>query len=71
MSDSAGPENAAKGTSPDMRIIYWDPQGPAIYYHDTYLYVDHLDKQERIAWPVSRFALIKIGIRAILAALQK
>jgi hypothetical protein len=54
-----------------MRIIYWDPKGPAIYYDLGTLYVDHLDKQERIAWPVSRFALLKIGIRALLAGLQK
>jgi hypothetical protein len=69
MQNFPGSEDADK--SVNMRIIYWDPQGPAIYYHWGYLYVDHLDRQLRIEWPVSRFALIKIGIRAILAAILK
>ena len=50
--------------------IFWHPTGPMIIYRKETLLIDDLNPEAHLTWAISRWEMIKIGIRFILAGVS-
>lgn len=48
--------------------IYWDKTGPLVKYDGSLLVIEDLNPEVRTQWRMSRWDMIRTGLRFILAA---
>jgi hypothetical protein len=51
--------------------IFWHPTGPRLRYENGMLYSDSLNPENHIHWRISRWEMVKTGVRFIAAALKR
>lgn len=49
-------------------ILFTDPTGPKLAYGDGVLHVSDLNPEVELGWRMSRWDMIKLGLRCIRAA---
>jgi hypothetical protein len=49
--------------------IYWDATGPLLHYDGSRLLIADLNPSMETRWVLSRWQMVKIGVRCIRAAL--
>jgi hypothetical protein len=52
-------------------VIFWTGAGPRLSYENGFLNIDDLNPEHHLHWRMSRWEMIKIGLRCVFAALRK
>ena len=50
--------------------LFWDATGPLMRYAHGILRIEDLNPQNEMTWRMSRFEMLSLGLRCILAALS-
>ena len=51
--------------------IFWHTTGPLIQYSGGFLHISDLNPELHTQWRMSRGAMVRVGMRFILAALKR
>lgn len=49
--------------------LFWHPTGPLMRYQAKTLFIDDLNPEQHTKWRMSRFEMLRLGWRCIVAAL--
>lgn len=52
-------------------ILFFDPSGPMMHYHSGLLTISDLNPQLETRWTMSRWEMVKLGFRCVLAAVRR
>ena len=67
---------AAKNSAPvskrslNSTTLFWHPTGPLLKYGDGTLYVEDLNPQIKTRWRMSRWAMLALGWKCVIAAMR-
>jgi hypothetical protein len=51
--------------------IFWSPCGPLLRYEDGTLHIEDLNPQIKTQWRMSRWEMLRTGVKFIMAALRR